>query len=155
MAETAGVCIIVLHDMFLRALLEGLRLHTAYVAVDHAHLLLLLLHGLLVVLLLEFGQGWHTVLHVRLVLVLVLRLVVMTGGMRILLCILTSCSIALMASQSITPLLFEPIKVVIVLEAFSVEKIFEDGPESIVVWPLFKSKSPDRLHVYDELIRNF
>ena len=77
MAEPAGVRIIVLHDIFWRALLEGLRLHAAYVTVDHAHLLLLLLHGLLVVLLLELWLGGHTVLHVQLVLVLLL--VVMTG----------------------------------------------------------------------------
>ena len=54
----------------------GLRLHTADVAIDHTHLLLLLLHDLLVGLLQELGLGWHTVLHVQL---LILRCVVMTG----------------------------------------------------------------------------
>ena len=75
--------------------------------------------------------------------------------MRVLMCILTGRSIALMASKSITPLLFQPIEVVVVLKAFSVEKIFEDGPKCIVVWPLFEGKSPDGLHVGDELIRDF
>ena len=127
--------------------LERLRLHASNISVNDAHLLLhgvivvlyllLLLMVLVLVLVLDLGLRGHTVLHLKLVLL-------MSG--------LAGCSIALLASKSVTSLLFEPIEVVIVLEALTVEQVLEDCSERIVVWPLFEGESSDLLHVGDELI---
>ena len=93
----------------------------------------------MMLLVLDLRLCGYTVLH--------LKLVLLMGS-------LAGCAIALLATKSVTSLLFEPIEVVVVLEALTVEQVLEDGSEGVVVWSLFESESSDLLHVGDELIWN-
>ena len=90
-------------------------------------IVILLVEVHLVVVVLDFRLGRHAVLHLQL-----------RGLNYLMLRILTLSSIAL-ASKSVPPLFFHPVKVVVVFEAFTVEQVLEYGSQDIVVWPLFKT----------------
>ena len=71
----------------------------------------------------------------------------------LLLCGLLRASVqsCVLRTKSVPSLLLHPVKVVIVLEAATVEEVFEDEPQGVVVWPLFESQRSHLLHVSDEL----
>ena len=56
----------------------------------------------------------------------------------LMLSVLTCGTIAL-TPESIPSLFDQPVEVIIVFEVLSVEKVLENGSESVIVWPLFKS----------------